>query len=205
MSTATQEASAGPVAGSSASPYELRRKEFQDARKAAGNDAQLFLNDETELLQELELADDELDEKEHNAALQRMTNAQVQKHIHAMIVPRAALELQEKYYQDIIYADPRNERGNPMLMFNTYSSFFMTQVVSKQFRTVATELQSASPMPPARKFLAAPRKHWSLPWQLSWRPTIRTTGELILKSLIRSSSWQTIGQDGEDIAFLYRC
>ena len=144
MSTATQEASAGPVAGSSASPYELRRKEFRDARKAAGNDAQLlFLNDETELLQELELADDELDEKEHNAALQRMTNAQVQKHIHAMIVPRAALELQEKYYQDIIYADPRNERGNPMLMFNTYSSFFMTQVVSKQFRTVATELNKA--------------------------------------------------------------
>ena len=67
-------------------------------------------------------------------------------------------QLKNKYYQDILYADDRHgdARGSGMVMLNTYSSFCMYPVISKQFTAAVREINKAEKQVRAHQPAALP-------------------------------------------------
>ena len=131
------------------SPYAQRMHELEEARMAAGDTTHslLHVSDEDALLESVLGEDDEdvneLGSAEREAAMQRLSQSAVDKGLLAMVVPRSLCEQAETIREDLVYADPRNDRGSGMVMLNTYSSFCMYPVIGKAL-TAATKRVNAA-------------------------------------------------------------
>lgn len=123
------------------SPYEARQEEFAQLRQQRGEEfviAVLYDDPLSQLTDErlAEVLDDgvskdrsdleELDEDVRKAALQKMTQQEVDDILRVMIVPEKLFDTKETLTESILFADTRNERGNSFLMLNTHSTWCST-------------------------------------------------------------------------------
>ena len=64
----------------------------------------------------------------------KLTQEQVDTHHHAMIVSDECYKAFADCCDDITYADPRNDRADGFVMLNTYSSWCMYPVLTRQLK-----------------------------------------------------------------------
>jgi hypothetical protein len=133
------------------SPYALRMKEIRDAHAKLGKDTHSFMKMPcTDELIRKELAplmgddydddEDDMDDDTYQDLLHQLTQEQVDACLHFMIVPNDCIDLLNEYADAIRYSDTRyNQPGDGMLMFNTYSSYLMANVIEEKLLKQATK------------------------------------------------------------------
>lgn len=131
------------------SPYKARQDAMTRYRETAGDDYVVWqlTDDVLELipgkLDELQVEEeDDLDNKD--AAYESLTQSEVDKYLHLVVVPRAIYELKREWTQDILFADERNDRESGFLMLNTHSSWCMYPVINKLLAAARKEINKAT-------------------------------------------------------------
>jgi len=136
------------------SPYERLKHEMMQCIDRYDDDKSMevcMVSDpleglEEERLLELDLVDcdlNALEDEERLVALRQLTESEVKKHVHCMLLPQKVFDLQGKLYQDILFADERNSRGSSIMMLDTYSSWCMYPVLQKQISKANRLLNAA--------------------------------------------------------------